>query len=488
MDQGVFLSLRADAVNPQNLLLAGYITYILVMDLVILLDNKPAQSTLAWLLAVHMLPFVSLPAYLMAGVNWRKVRIVRQRPEEILRRYCHRGAPEPDISAHMPAAVPHIQLLRHSNGSRLTLGNRTQLYHRGADFFEALKADLLAAREFIHMESFIWKSDELGRELGEILAAKAREGVKVRVLVDRIGCLFRISWAYRRRLRQAGVEFRYFMSFSKPISSLLSNYLNHRKIIVIDRDISYTGGNNIGSEYITGGKRFASWRDTHLRIKGEASSQLQAIFVTDWYNTTRQWLAKGHYFTDWDTRLDPGDVPIQLVVSGPDSDWAAIRDLYVSLIGKAGSRLWIQSPYFIPDEITLLSMTLAARSGVDLRLMMTGVPDKRIPFWAAHTYFEPLLRAGVKIYQYQAGFLHAKVVICDQEIATVGTCNLDIRAFVLNYEVNAVFYARAIATELSQAFERDLADCREITLGDLRRQGPLRRVRNSILRLLSPLL
>lgn len=482
------ISTWGEAGTLQNLLIIGYILYVIVMDLVILLDNKSAQSTLAWLLAVHILPFASLPAYLMAGINWRKHRIVRQRPEEILQRYCHQGTPEPDICSIVPDAVKHIQLLRHSNGSRVTLGNRVKLYHAGKDFFSELKQDLRAAKESIHLEFFIWKSDPLGWELGEILMQKAREGVKVRVLVDRVGCLFRISFRYRRLLRAAGVDFRYFMSLSKPFSSLLSNYLNHRKIVVIDRDISYTGGNNVGLEYITGGKHFKSWRDTHLRIVGEASTQLQAVFMTDWFNTTRKWLEQDHYFTDWDTHYDPGDIPVQIVVSGPDSDWAAIRDLYVNLIGNAKQRIWIQSPYFIPDELTLLTMTLAARSGIDVRLMMTGVPDKRIPYWAANTYFESLLAAGGHIYQYEPGFFHAKVVICDSQIATVGTCNMDIRAFMLNYEVNAVFYDKGIVSELAEVFERDRSQCREVTLKSLRRQGPLRRVRNSLLRLLSPLL
>ncbi len=473
---------------PQNALIAAYFVYIVTMNIVILLDNKSAQSTLAWLMAVHLLPFISLPAYLMMGVNWRKRRIVYQRPEEVLRRYIFGAGVEPVIESMMPTSAKHVELIRRSNGSRLTLGNQVCWYHTGEDFFTALKQDLLEAKEFIHMEFFIWKSDELGQELAEILMQKAREGVKVRILVDRIGCMFRISFRYLHALRKAGVEFHYFMSLYNPISTLFSNYLNHRKIVIIDREISFTGGMNVGQEYITGGKRFASWRDTHLRITGEATSQLQAVFVTDWFNTTRKWLEKGPYFTNWDTQFVPGDIPVQIVVSGPDSDWATIRDLYVNLLGNARERIWIQSPYFIPDELTLMTMTLAARSGIDVRLMMTGQPDKRIPYWAATTYFEPLLQAGGRIYKYNSGFLHAKVLICDDEIATVGTCNMDIRAFLLNYEVNAVFYDQATVTELSQAFSRDLAECYEVTLGQLRRQGSLRQLRNSLLRLLSPLL
>lgn len=480
--------LSHDSLWIQSALLGAFAVYIVGMNLLILFDEKPAQSTMAWLLTVNLLPFLGLPIYLLAGVNWRRFGIVHQRPEEILQRYLHGTGPEPLLDAHIPEARKAVRMLHKSNGSRLTVSNRVEFYYDGASLFKDLKADLWAAKDFIHIEFFIWRSDALGEDLAEILKAKAREGVKVRILVDRIGSFGRISYRYRRELKQAGVEFHYFMSIN-PATALLSNYLNHRKIVVIDRTISYTGGMNVGMEYIDGGSCFPAWRDTHLRLVGEASSQLQAIFVTDWYNTTRKWLdTEKDYFQDWDTQLDAGDLAVQIACSGPDSDWATIKNLYFNLITNAQDRILIQSPYFIPDEMMLSALTLAALSGVEVHLMMTGLPDKRIPFWAAYTYIETLLQAGGYVYHYNAGFLHSKVMICDDNLASVGSCNLDIRAFELDYEVNAMFYSAEVVRALTAQFEQDLLGCRRLTLEELQQQGKLIHLRNKVLRLLSPLL
>lgn len=475
--------------------LTVYAVYLIGMTIVILLDNKPPQSTLAWLLTLYFLPFIGLFIYLFAGVNWRRRRIVKQRPEEM-------------FSQHLSPVIERqrsflrnmrvdgdndlrktIQLLLNSNQSVLTLRNSCTVHHHGSDHFAALKADLRQAKRYIHMEYFIWRSDRLGQEILDILVERAQAGVEVRLIFDRVGCVGTLSRAYRRALKAAGIEYRYFLSPLSLLTSNLANYLNHRKIVVVDGLISYVGGLNLGQEYIDGGKRFDFWRDTHLRFVGEITQQLQTVFATDWYNSSREWLDDQLYFPDVPTpEQEASFLPVQLACSGPDSDWYAIKQLFFNLIINANQTVFIQSPYFIPDQSVVSAMEIAALSGVEVHLMMAGIPDKRLPFWVAHTYFESLLRAGVHIYQYTRGFMHAKTLVVDGLISSVGTCNMDVRAFELDYEVNAVIYDAALAQNLRDQFFEDLRTCREITLNEELTRPLPERLRNSLLRVLSPLL
>lgn len=459
-----------------------YAAYVLGISSVILLDGKSSQSTLAWLLTVNLLPFIGLPIYYFAGYERRRHHLVRQRPEDVMKDFqLSRADPAPENQDR------HSQLLTSCCGTRLTSGNRCLLFEGGQEAFDALCADLAAAQNHIHIEMFILRMDELGQRIAAILAERARAGVEVRLLVDRIGCFGKLPRRDRKALRAAGVEFYYFMGPLNPVSSWVSNYLNHRKIMLIDGTTAYIGGLNLGMEYITGGRRFASWRDIGLRIDGAACGYLQAIFVTDWYNTTRHTLREARYFPPPEP-AGRGEAEVQIGCSGPDSDWDSLKLLYVSLIQSARSRLWIQSPYFIPDESALAALKIAAMAGVDVQVMMTGVPDKRMPFWAANTFFQELLDAGVSIYQYQAGFLHSKLVLSDDEALSLGSCNFDMRSFELDYEVNGLFYDKALSAELSQRFVTDREQCRRITGEDLKRMPTWMRLRNELVQLFTPLL
>lgn len=487
--------------DSQLFLSAIYLLYVLGMTGVILLDNKPPQSTLAWLLTIYFLPFLGLLIYIFAGINWKKHKILQQRPEERFRQQLasvieqqeafleQMGSGDTVISGWDSDIQKSMRLLLNSNHATVTLHNHYQVFHAGAAFFEHLKTDLEAAQSFIHMEFFIWKSDALGQELAEILCRKAREGVEVRLLFDGVGCFGRMSWAYKRQLRDAGVDFRIFLDPLNVLISGLANYLNHRKIVVIDGQVSYLGGMNVGDEYLTGGKDFPSWRDTGLRLEGEITQQLQSIFATDWFNSSGKWLSEDKYFPEPKLAQQPTElVPMQLAFSGPDSDWYSLKQLFFNLIINADREVYIQSPYFIPDTGLATAMETAALSGVKIHLMMTGLPDKRIPFWAAETYFERILKAGGRIYRYQKGFLHCKTLVVDEQIASVGTCNMDLRSFELDYEVNAVVYDPGFARAIKSQFLEDLNHCQEITLSDVLQLSLWRKLRNALLRVLSPLL
>jgi cardiolipin synthase A/B len=267
------------------------------------------------------------------------------------------------------------------------------------------------------------------------------------------------------------------------------SYRNHRKITVIDGVIGYTGGMNVGREHLSGGKGFESWRDTQLRIVGEGAAVLQAVFMVDWYNAVREDLFSPAYYPIAATEPGEGDVPVQILTSGPDSQWAAIRQLYFSMIVTAQRHVLLQSPYFIPDASIAEALRSAALSGIDVRVMISARPSgDPVPAWAGNTFMLDVVRAGVRVFLYEKGYLHAKTISIDSEICSIGSANIDIRSFSINYEINAVLYDGRLAKELEQDFERDLAYCSEFDAAEYRDRNVAVRFRDSFARLFSPLL
>lgn len=475
-----------------------YIIYMLLalsFSIQILFDNKTPQSSVAWIMAIFLIPYVGVAFYILSGINWRKRKLVKQRPEdlfgsslrEILDNQSSSLLDEKDL---IGSDLSKIMTVTHRAANAIiTDHNQIEVYHHGEPCFFQLMEDLRNASSSIHMEYFIFRDDEIGSRIIDILMQKASEGVEVRLLVDGAGSKFTLSYKGRRRLRKSRVDFRIFLDPSNLVTAWLLNYSSHRKIVVIDNEIGYTGGMNIGKEYIDGGRRFESWRDTHMRFVGASVTILQSIFLADWFNSGGRLPDLDEYFGH--VNLKPameGLSGVQLVTSGPDSDWYSIQQLYFTMITNANERVIIQSPYFVPDESISVAMENAALSGVEVNLMITGCPDKRIPFWAAFSYFEPLLRAGVKIYLYQAGFFHSKVVIIDDRPVSVGSCNMDQRSFFLDYELNAIFYDYSITEDYIRQFEED---CRKSQLLDLKTYmeiSSVKKFRNSIFRLISPLL
>jgi len=478
--------------NVGSILVLFYYVFSLALIVQIILDNKPPEVAVGWILAIFFLPYAGAVIYLLGGINWKKRKIMKQLPERTFKTYL---GPILDRQKHFLQetagtfdndVVKTISLALQSGNSILTLNNSARFYFEGAGFFDDLVRDLEEARDTIHLEFFIYRSDELGRRLYSILKRKSDEGVKVRALFDGVGCFNKMSWKFKRELKQSNIEARYFLDPMNVLSGRLLNYCNHRKIVVIDGKVAYTGGMNVGNEYITGGPHFHRWRDTQVRLSGESVQLLQGVFLSDWYNSGGDAILDARFFPLPDTTHFSS--PMQIVVSGPDSDWNSLKMIFLHLISNANKKVYIQSPYFIPDQALTNVLESAALSGVEINLMMTGVPDKRIPFWVAYTYFENLLDAGVRIYQYTAGFLHAKVMIVDDSLATVGSCNMDIRSFNLDYEVNAFFYNPEIAQELIAQFYNDIAECREISYKDVHELQLWKRFRNSIFRMIAPVL
>ncbi len=466
----------------------------IIVLLIIILDNRPPEVAVSWFLIILFFPIGGLILYALIGINWKKSKLIRQNPEDlfshnletILANQKHFFREMNWETENENDQLKLMNLLLNANNSIMTLRNSCEIYNSGEKFFQSLLEDIKNAKHSIHMEFYIWTSDSLGEELKEVLVQKAKEGVEVRLIFDGIGSFGKISFKYRRELRKAGIKFRYFLDLAAPLSLLKINYCNHRKIAVIDGLTAYTGGMNVGIEYITGGDHFESWRDTQVRIKGESVNMFQAVFLVDWYNSGEKLLLDKEYLPEADPATP--EMTVQIATSGADSKWASIQQMFFTMITNANRDIYIQTPYFIPDQSIMTALETAALSGVNVNILMTGVPDKRIPYWAAHTYFEPLLDAGVNIFQYKKGFLHSKTVIIDNSIVSIGSCNMDMRGFHINFELNAVIYDTATAESLVEAFYNDLKFAETITREHINKSGLIRNFRNSLFRILAPIM
>jgi len=345
---------------------------------------------------------------------------------------------------------------------------------------------LKLAEHHIHLEYYIVRDDELGQEIKEILIKKAKGGIEVRFLYDAVGS-WKLSKSFIQELKDAGVEIVAFAPVKLPFLNHKINYRNHRKIIVIDGVIGFVGGLNIGDEYLGRHAYFGNWRDTHLFVRGEAVRTLQLIFLQDWYYQTGETILNPTYLSPVLTSVH-ADGGVQMIASGPDSRWEINKKLFFSMITSAKKSIWIASPYFIPDDDILSALKIAALSGIDVRLLVPSRPDKRIVFHASRSYFPELLEAGVKVYEYNRGFLHSKLIIVDDEIASIGTSNMDMRSFHLNFEVNAFLYRTKSVTTLVSDYVYDLEHSNQLSYQLFKNRSIFHRIIESTSRLMSPLL
>ena len=380
-----------------------------------------------------------------------------------------------------------------SGGSLLTMKNSLDIFTDGNNKFDALIEDIKNAEKYIHLEYYIIKQDYLFLNIAKELIKKADEGVEIRILFDGMGGRF-MSKKILANMKAHSIKIGTFFPATLGKINFRINYRNHRKIAVIDGKIGYVGGFNIGKEYVDGSKKFGHWRDTHLRIVGEAVNGLELRFGLDWrYATKEDLFVNDRYFTqlekmDFVPDKDDNILRMQIISSGPDSETKLIRDNYIEIINRAKDHIYIHTPYFVPDDAFMSALNIAARSGVDVRLMIPCMPDHPFVYSATLSWAGTLLEAGGKVYRYENGFLHAKSVMADGKVACVGTANMDIRSFELNFEVNAMIYDEEAAVELEDNFMRDIYYSKEYTLSMYKNRSLVQRIKEQISRLLSPLL
>ena len=368
----------------------------------------------------------------------------------------------------------------------LTQDNVLQVFTDGTDKFEALLQDIAEAKEHIHIQYYIFKLDNLGKRIYNALIDRAKQGVKVRLLYDEMGSRS-VKKRHFKELIEHGGEIEVFFPSIFPLINPRLNFRNHRKIVVIDGRIGYIGGFNVGDEYLGLNQKFGYWRDTHLRIEGSAVHPLQTRFLLDWNQASQK--NRVHYSERYFPAIPlKGDTTLQIVSSGPDTEWSNIKNGYIKLISNAKKHIYIQTPYFIPDESFFDAVKIACLSGIDVRIMIPNKPDHLFVYWATYSYIGLLIEAGAKVYVYNDGFIHAKMIVVDDEVASVGTANIDNRSFKLNFEVNAFIYDKAVAYKLSEIFEQDMLKSLPLTADIYNNRSIWIKFKESLSRLLSPIL
>lgn len=458
---------------------------------IVFFERRNPKSVWAWLLLLYTLPVLGFILYLFVGQDFHKRKMFKLKELEDqlggLVRHQQRQVQQGKLDARLEDYKDLVLYNLETSEAMVTGDNDVDIFTDGNEKFEALLEDLRRAEHFIHMQYYIIKNDVLFQRICQVLEEKAAQGVEVRILFDAMGSRL-VRKSLWRKLNAKGIQTAVFFPAILGRFQLRINYRNHRKIVVIDNKVGYVGGFNIGKEYIDLDEKFGHWRDTHLRIHGYAVLGLQLRFLLDWN------YASGEKLLDNPAMLqgvEPGtrdQCEIQIISSGPDNTAQQIRDNYLRMIGKAKKRIYIQTPYFIPDESLLNALLIAVRSGIEVNLMVPCKPDHPFVYWATYSYVGDLVMAGANCYTYDNGFLHSKGICVDGEVFCYGTANMDIRSFALNFEVNAVVYDEGKAREMEELFRKDLEVCTRITRDDYARRRLLLRVREQVYRLLSPLL
>jgi cardiolipin synthase len=460
---------------------------------IIFIENRSPKSTLAWFLVLALLPVVGVLLYALFGRSrWRrKKHLHRSEEQRKLFREILEGK-HLDLSFTSPLSERSTYLthvVQKFGGGPVANNTTTKLLTNGDQTFTSIIQAIESATHHIHIQYFIYRADEIGTKIRDALIKKAKSGVIVRFLYDGFG-----SNSLRNRflqpMKDVGIE---VVAFDSILSSWPLETINYRKIVIVDGEIGFTGGLNVGDEYLSRSKKFPIWRDSHLRIEGKALYKLQAIFLEDWLYATN-----GLNTYSWNqfmnTKYFPGkqnshaEGAIQIVASGPSSDDTNIRNTLLAVMGSAKKSIWIATPYFIPDQETLTLLRLSAMAGIDVRILYPGKRDRIISDLASQSYFTPLLKAGASIYSYKDGFVHAKIVLVDDKIATIGTANMDVRSFELNYEIISVLYESKTVLDIKRDFEEDFNHSTEIQWKSFQKRSIRKRILESLMRLISPLL
>lgn len=467
---------------------------IILSLIIVFFERRSPQAVWTWLLLLYFIPIVGFILYLVIGQDFHKSRMFKAKEIEGEVKYAVRRQEETIYKKQLRLANPELDRFRdlmlynlEAGSAVLTDNNDIRIYTDGKEKFHALIEEMKRAKKYIHVQYYIIRNDEVWQDIEKVLIEKAHEGVEVRVLFDSMGCrtMHKRDWD---RLKREGIRVAEFFPAILGQLQMRVNYRNHRKIVVIDGKVGFVGGFNVGREYIGKDEKFGYWRDTHLCIEGAAVTSLAVRFVLDWnYAAHENLFLEDHLFEipQYDRH---GFDPVQIISSGPDSQTKTIHDNYLHLIHSARNHVYIQTPYFIPDASILDALKIASRSGVDVRIMIPCKPDHPFVYWATYSYIGEMVAAGAKCYVYNNGFLHAKTLSVDGMVACVGTANMDIRSFGLNFEVNATIYSERTVQRLERAFENDMTMSTQVTRKIYEERNLLIRFKEQFSRLLSPLL
>lgn len=478
--------------SVQMILLIIYLLTIVFVCMIIVFENRAPEKTLTWVLVIALIPGFGIILYIFFGQDFRKRKIFSrkgvvdseylattalQQIESLNERLLNK-------SDAVQSKKHLMTLMLNNENSILSENNNIKLLINASETFPAMKDAIRKAKDYIHIEFYRFNIDETGNEFRDLLMAKASEGVEVRIIIDDVG-----SWSFKekyiREMREAGVKIYPFLPVKFPSLASKINYRNHRKIIVIDGLTGFIGGLNIADKYVHGLPEYGAWRDTHLEVSGDSIAGMNRIFLVDWYFVSGEILTQNSKYL----KQNPveGTSWIQLATSGPDSDWANIMQVYFSAISTASNYVYLSTPYFSPNESILTALKTAALSGRDVRLILPEKCDSRIANWNTRSYISELLEAGVRVFLYYKGFNHSKYIVVDDVFASVGSVNVDMRSFEMNFEITALIYDTSFAHVLRKTFENDLGASREVLYDLWSGRSKREKYKESLARLFGPL-
>ena len=468
------------------ILLVIYLAITIGGIVAVLMDNKQPEKTMAWILVLCFMPIVGIIFYLFFGQNTRKEKVISERSMDLLMKRSMLEFAEQE-NLHIPRRNrPLMKLFTNQNWALPFKDNEVSIFTDGYEFVSTLLYNIGQAQDHIHLDTYIIEDDPLGNLVADALIDKARQGVEVRLLYDDVGC-WRVKDRFFNRMKVAGIQVYAFMPVRFPAFTGKVNYRNHRKLCVIDGKVGFIGGMNIALRYVKGTAR-QTWRDTHLCIRGGAVYAIQRAFLVDWYFVSRTLVTDRRYYPPVDKTID-NNCLTQIVTSSPVSPWPDIMQGYVRILLQAHRYVYMESPYFLPTEPVLFAMRTAALAGVDVRLIVPRHGDAKLVEWASRSYLMEVIEAGVKVYLYEPGFNHSKILVSDDNLSSCGSTNIDFRSFENNFEANAFFFNEGMALRLKKVF---LTDQAQSTLVDdvsyFIKRPFLQRLLESLVRLLSPLL
>ena len=460
-----------------------YLFTVVSIVVVVISENRNPIKTVTWILAVVFLPFIGIIWYAIFGQDITKKYVISKRMYSKLKR-----RPLDEMGTPVEIKVPDehdnlVNLLKHMDYNPVLGGNDVRIFTNGKDKFEQLFIDIENAKEHIHIEYYVLQCDEIGMRFQEALIKKAKEGLEIRIIYDSFGSR-KLKKEYIENFRMAGIEIEPFLKLSWSSITSRLNYRNHRKIIVIDGQVGYVGGMNIADRYIRGFE-WGCWRDTHARIEGKGVQGLQSVFLIDWYFVSQTLITSRKYFPLLENL---GDVPVQIVNSGPLNDDKNISHGIVQAIYDAKKSIFIQTPYFLPPDAMIDALQAAAIRGVDVRVMISKRSDVPLVQLASRSYIKNMLESNVKVYFYEKGFLHSKMMVFDDSLTLIGSANFDTRSFEQNFEVEAFIYNGKVAKDANEIFTVDQSNSQPVILKEWLKRPLSQRFFESVLRLFAPLL
>ncbi|WP_102273017.1 cardiolipin synthase [Cytobacillus massiliigabonensis] len=466
-----------------------YIAAIMVSIYSLMLENRSPQHTLLWIYVLVFFPLLGYLFYLFSGQLYLKgylFRSKRKKDREEWKRLLQQDE-SPDLSFLQDGQHSFAKFANHRSPTPISTASRSYVLKNGEETFSEIKERLKEAEQYIHIEYYIFRTDRLGKEIISILIEKAKQGVEVLFIFDAAGSR-KIAPDDIQLMEQAGVKVQVFSPLKYGFFNQKLNFRNHRKIIIVDGKIGFVGGLNVGVEYLGEDKKIGFWRDTHMKLTGEAVYSLHTVFLLDWEYVSGERVLKKYAKRETDIDDSILDGAVQVVASGPDTRQGLMCDFYFAMIASAEKSIWIATPYFIPDEGIRMALRIAAAKGVEVRIMVPEVNDGFLTQYASRSYFPELLRTGAEIYSYKKGFLHQKIIIIDGNLASLGTANMDMRSFHLNFEVNVFLYGTSSIRDLVAHYEQDMEESEKISPVQYYKRGFAERSKESFARLFSGVL